>query len=193
MYGAGLLREADKVSSSKYALVERERRFLVSQLPQVEPWATRSITDLYVEGTQIRLRKSDGVVDGRPETVRKLTQKVPARTKVVGHCGFITTMYLNQDEYEVFARLPGFWLNKQRFSFPPIGVDVFDGGLAGLAIAEAEFLDDETMTRFVPPPFCGPEITERPALTGASLARMAALPVTEAAQALAVALSAINR
>ncbi len=60
----------------KYALVERERRFLVAELPASEPVATRRIEDVYVTGTRIRLRRSEGTVDGHHEVVRKLTQKI---------------------------------------------------------------------------------------------------------------------
>lgn len=186
-------RDADSVSHSKYALIERERRFLVSELPQVDAWATRSITDLYVDGTRIRLRRSEGVVDGRPEILRKLTQKLPERTEVIGHCGYITTMYLDEAEYRALSFLSGRVLSKQRLSFPPMGVDVFDGPLAGLIIAEAEFLDDETMTAFEPPAWCGHEITDHPSLTGANLARIAALPNAEATSALTDALAAVER
>ena len=180
------------VNSSKYALLARERRFLVSELPQHERLARWSITDLYIEGTRVRLRLSDGVVDGRPETVRKLTQKLPARTGVVGHCGAITTMYLDEAEYGALSCLPGQWLSKQRFRFPPMSVDVFQGPLTGLHIAEAEFHDDEAMTAFVPPQWCGQEVTEHPALTGAALARMAALPRSDAAAALTAVLDTIE-
>ena len=70
-------------------MVERERRFLVSELPRHKPSATRSITDLYIEGTRICLRLSHAVVDGQPESC-------PTPNGVVGHCGTITTMYLDE-------------------------------------------------------------------------------------------------
>ncbi len=180
------------MNSSKYALVERERRFLVPELPPPEPLAKRSITDLYIEGTRVRLRLSTAVVDGRPETIRKLTQKLPARNGVVGHCGTITTMYLDEDEYRALSGLPGQWLSKQRFSYPPMGVDVFEGPLTGLLIAEAEFHDDAAMTAFVPPQWCGQEVTEHAGLTGATLAGLAALPSGDAAAALTAILESIK-
>lgn len=177
------------MATSKYSLVERERRFLVTQLPLDEPWATRSITDLYVDGTRIRLRRSEGTVEGRPELLRKLTQKLPEPHPVVGRCGQITNFYLDEPEYQRLAQLPGRQLTKQRLSYPPMGVDVFSGALTGLIIAEAEFADDEAMTAFVPPPWCGIEITHHPALTGGNLARIANLPPSEAAAALAAAIT----
>jgi CYTH domain-containing protein len=175
------------VSGSKYAVIERERRFLVPKLPREQPWATRSIEDLYIEGTRVRLRRSDGVVGGRSEVIRKLTQKLSDPDAEGGRRGHITTMYLNETEYERLSVLPGHWLKKERLSFPPMGVDVFQGALAGLLVAEAEFSNDESMAAFVPPPWCGPEITEHLEFTGANLARIAALPPLAARAALAAA------
>jgi hypothetical protein len=180
------------VTGSKYALVERERRFLVLKLPREEPWARRSIEDLYIDGTRVRLRRSDGVVDGRPEVVRKLTQKLPDPDAEGGRRGHITTMYLDETEYQRLSVLPGHWLKKERLSFPPMGVDVFEGSLAGLLVAEVEFRNDQSMTAFVPPPWCGPEITEHLEFTGANLARIAALPTPAARAALAAALLSVQ-
>ncbi len=171
--------------NSKYALIERERRFLVRDLPSDEPWARKAITDLYVEGTRVRLRRSVGVVDGQNEVLQKLTQKVPDSNPVGGRRGTITTMYLSDAEYERMAKLPGRRLTKHRLSFPPMGVDVFDGPLRGLVIAEAEFSDDDEMLQFVAPSWCEVEITEHFGFTGGNLARIAALDGTAAVDALA--------
>lgn len=170
---------------SKYAHVERERRFLVSDLPPSEPWAQRKIKDLYIEGTRIRLRLSEGVVAGKPEVARKLTQKLPDPEAVGGRRGTITTMYLDHVEYERLSQLPGRWLTKQRLSFPPMGVDVFESPLAGLIVAEVEFNDDAVMDSFVAPSWCGIEVTERVSFSGANLAHIAALAPGDAAKELA--------
>lgn len=177
------------MTTSKYALVERERRYLVRSLPAEAPSARRTLTDLYLDGTRLRLRRSEGLVNGHPELVRKLTQKLPAPDATGGRRGHLTTMYLDEAEYDQLADLPGRWLTKQRLSYPPLGVDVFTGPLAGLMVAEAEFTDDESMLAFLPPPWCGAEITDHPELTGAHLARIAALPAAEATTALAAALT----
>ncbi len=181
------------MTSSKYALVERERRFLVAELPETEPSARRSITDLYVDRTRLRLRLVEEVVDGRVEVARKLTQKVPQRNGVVGHRGFITTMYLDEDEYRVFGELPGCWLSKQRLTIEQMGVDVFASPLEGLMIGEAEFVDEATMKAFVPPPWCGSEVTDHPGFDGANLARLAQLLEVDAVQALARLVSTASR
>ena len=176
------------MSGSKYAHVERERRFLVSDLPTSEPWALRTITDLYIEGTRIRLRHSEGVVAGKPEVARKLTQKLPDPEAVGGRRGTITTMYLDNTEYERLSQLPGRWLTKQRLSFPPMGVDVFEGPLAGLIVAEVEFNDDAAMESFVAPSWCRIEVTERVDFSGANLAHIAALAPGDAAKEVAASL-----
>ena len=66
-----------------------------------------------------------------------------------------------------------------------MGVDVFDGPLKGLMIAEAEFSDDDGMLQFVAPSWCAVEITEHFGFTGGNLARIAALEGTAAVDALA--------
>jgi CYTH domain-containing protein len=177
---------------SKYAQIERERRFLVRDLPRDEPSARRAITDLYVEGTRVRLRRSVGVVDGQDEVLQKLTQKIPDSVPVGGRRGSITTMYLSDPEYERMAKLPGRRLTKHRLSFPPMGVDVFHEPLEGLMIAEAEFSDDDEMLKFVAPSWCEEEITEHFGFTGGNLARIAALDGTAAADALAELLRSIE-
>ena len=155
----------------KYARVERERRFLVPALPDVEPTADRHITDLYLDGTRLRLRLSVGVVEGAHETVRKLTQKIPAPPgSPPGVQGWITNTYLSESEYARLAALPGRWLRKRRWSIAPMGVDVFEGSLAGLVLAEAEFGSDGEMAAFVPPAWCGREVTAEPEFTGGWLA-----------------------
>lgn len=161
-------------SREKYALIERERRFLVAELPADEPWATRRISDRYLTGTRIRLRHSAGTVAGRPEVVRKLTQKIPRADGPPGRQGLISTLYLDEAEHDRFAALPGHELTKTRLSFPPMGVDVFDPPHDGLLIAEIEFTDDDSMTRFEPPAWCGPEITDDPRYRGGHLAELAA-------------------
>ncbi len=164
---AACLRVAGSSDDVEVRRVERERRFIVSKLPPEEPWARRSITDLYIAGTRLRVRRVEGVVDGRPELVHKLTQKVPDPAAQGGRRGQITTIHLDQTEYRLLSTLPGDRLTKTRLSFPPMGVDVFDGVLAGLLLAEAEFTDD-AMTDFVPPPWCGqrsPRIPTSPACT----------------------------
>jgi CYTH domain-containing protein len=156
---------ADK--SRKYALPERERRFLLARLPAGRTIVrTAQITDNYLLGTRLRIRHVVETADGSTTMLYKLTQKVPAADDGPG---LITTIYLSQAEYDALVTLPARQLRKTRYSMPPLGVDVFDPPLHGLVVAEAEFPSDATLHAFVPPPFAVAEVTRDPRFAGGSL------------------------
>lgn len=158
--------QGQTVHPGKYAHVERERRFLLAEAPALSAvTVTRMITDRYLVGTRLRLRHAERS-DGGCEL--KLTQKVPvARPGAVQ--GLITNTYLSSAEYDLLASLPAAVLSKTRFSVPPLGVDVFDGSLQGLVLAEAEFTTDVEAQSFVPPPECVAEVTDDARFTGGRL------------------------
>lgn len=95
-------------ASLKYAVVERERRYLLARLPDGVT-STREIIDRYVDGTRLRLRE----VRGEDGTVtRKLGQKVrlsdgPAEVAC-------TNLYLDDAEWAALSALPGRTLRKRR-------------------------------------------------------------------------------
>jgi CYTH domain-containing protein len=150
----------------KYAIVERERRFLLAG-PLAEPSIrVVAITDHYLTGTRLRLRRSSTATDQGEEVVYKLTQKIPAPG---GGPGLITTIYLNKEEHQILAVLPAAVLNKTRHSVPPFGIDVFGGALNGLYIAEVEFSSDEEMSAFLPVPFLIADVTGDSRFTGGHL------------------------
>lgn len=94
--------------SLKYAVVERERRFLLRSMP--DGVVSRSvITDRYLDGTRLRLRE---VVDEDGHVVRKLGQKIRmgAGPGEIAH----TTMYLDEVEWSALAALPARTLTKTR-------------------------------------------------------------------------------
>jgi CYTH domain-containing protein len=157
------------VREGKYARIERERRFLLTSPPPASAVvATRRITDRYLTGTRLRLRRVEHVDTANYEY--KLTQKIP--TDPPGPVqGLITNTYLTRAEYDVLASLPADVLSKTRLSVPPMGIDVFDGRLKGLIMAEAEFTSDATAAAFMPPPYCAAEVTTDPRFTGGRLVR----------------------
>jgi CYTH domain-containing protein len=157
----------DPIRDGKYARVERERRFLLAEPPPSEAvTARRRITDRYLAGTRLRLRRDESMDSGA--CVLKLTQKVPADRP--GHMqGLITNTYLSPAEYDLLASLPAAVLSKTRLSVPPLGIDVFDPPLHGLVLAEAEFTTDETARSFVPPHEAVAEVTDDVRFTGGSL------------------------
>jgi CYTH domain-containing protein len=153
--------------AGKYARVERERRFLLAGPPLASAViTTRRITDRYLPGTRLRLRRIE-----RPESEAceyKLTQKVPAdRPGPVQ--GLITNTYLSRAEYDLLASLPAAVLFKTRFSVPPLGIDVFDPPLHGLVLAEAEFTTEKAARSFRPPQETIAEVTDDTRFTGGRL------------------------
>jgi len=162
------MRENYAMPHEKYARIERERRFLLAQFPSdSKVLRHRRIADRYIEGTTLRLREStydDGL------TTFKLTQKLPMRASGAQQ-GFITSMYVTQDEFRVLAQLPARTFVKTRYSVPPFGIDVFDGPLEGLILAEVEFDTAEAAEAFLIPSFAAAEVTTDDRLTGGQLAR----------------------
>jgi CYTH domain-containing protein len=143
-----------------YTVVERERRWLCSQVPREQVILSERITDLYVSDSRLRLREARPI-DGRPARLR-LSRKadIDARTRLV------TSIYLPEQEFAVLAAsLPGRRLRKLRHRLKsPAGivlsVDQFEGDLAGLVVLEAEFDTLELMNGFVVPGFALREITD---------------------------------
>ena len=159
----------------KYARVERERRFLLRDMPEPLTRASEhvQIWDNYITGTRLRLRKIR-----TPQTKKwtlKLTQKYtpapPDFSRTV-----ITNTYLSATEYEVLSVFEGNEIRKNRYPFEHEGrkysIDVFLGALWGLILAETEFETDEEMQSFTPPPFVAREVTNDETFTGGTLVEL---------------------
>jgi CYTH domain-containing protein len=154
----------------KYARIERERRFLVRRFPERQLiLGVRRIMDRYIEGTNLRLREQNE--EGQP-TVFKLTQKIPSVSSGAQQ-GFVTTMYLDRDTHRLLSQLPGHMLSKVRYSVPPFGIDVFEGALVGLILAEAEFDSAFAADALTIPDFPMREVSHDDRFTGGRLARAA--------------------
>ena len=152
--------------SLKYARIERERRFLLDRFPSdVAVVRTRRIVDRYIEGTRLRLRE---VTEEGVATQWKLTQKIPTPGSGAQQ-GFLTTIYLSADEFGVLAQLPAKELRKTRHSVPPFGIDVFEGELEGLVLAETEFDSAEAAASITLPCWIRREVSTDPRFAGGSL------------------------
>src|SRR6478735_1979128 len=129
--------------SLKYAVVERERRYLVAAVPSgvVE---TRDIVDKYVVGTRLRLREVTSY-DG--SVVRKLNQKTrltPGPAEVA-----CTSVYLDDAEWALLSGLPATVLRKRRHLVERDGTEVAVDELEdGTLLAEID--DGETPRTDVP-------------------------------------------
>ncbi|MGW4806496.1 hypothetical protein [Kitasatospora sp. NPDC004272] len=144
---------------------ERGRRFLLARVPAPgSVTAARRITDRYVDGTRLRLRRVERLDTG--ECSYRLGREQPACP------GAPADLQLSEQEYaRLLAALPGPELTRTRLGVPPLGVDVFEGPLLGLVLAEAEFENPEDEETFVPPPGCVAELTTDDQFTGGHLAR----------------------
>jgi CYTH domain-containing protein len=141
---------------------------LIEQFPvDADVVRIRRIKDRYIDGTMLRLREQK---DDGGEVVFKLTQKVPARTGG-SQQGLITNMYLTESEFRLLAQLPARALSKTRYSVPPFGIDVFEGTLEGLLLAEAEFDTADQADALTIPPFILQEVTDDERFTGGRLVR----------------------
>ena len=157
---------------SKYARVERERRYLLPDLPEGLTRASPhlQITDNYITGTRLRIRK---VRD--PQTnkwVVKFTQKFAPRLEDLSRT-LITNTYLNPAEYEVLSVFEANEIRKNRYYFEFAGlnfsVDMFIGDLLGLFLAEVSFETDEDLDNFATPPFALADVTNNETFTGGRL------------------------
>ena len=171
------------VPESKYARVERERRYLLKDLPE---GLTRAdphlqITDNYITGTRLRLRK---VRDPRTNkwTV-KFTQKFTPNPDDLSRT-IITNTYLNPLEAETLSVFNSNEIRKNRYYFDFEGrrfsVDMFLGDLFGLVLAEVGFETDEELDNFRKPPFALAEVTSEPLFTGGRLWELTFPEVREA-------------
>lgn len=149
--------------------MERERRFLVTELPPgVDRAGAHAVEQGYVAiepgGAEVRVRSAKG---------RKLLT-------VKGPPGQLTR---REEEMELaaaqFERLwpltEGRRIVKTRYELPVddglvIELDVFAGAHSGLAIAEVEFPDDNAAARFAAPAWFGREVTHDDAYSNRRLA-----------------------
>jgi CYTH domain-containing protein len=161
--------------ASKYALVERERRYLLEDLPEGLDRASDhfQITDNYISGTRLRLRK---VRDPRSNKwVVKFTQKYAPNPSDLSRT-MITNSYLNAAEYEVLSIFEANEIRKNRYSLDFEGrkfsVDMFLGDLLGLVLAEVSFDTDKEMEGFQSPPFALADVTNNEIFTGGKLCHL---------------------
>jgi CYTH domain-containing protein len=159
-------------ADSKYARFERERRYLLRDLPEGLTRASPhlQITDNYITGTRLRLRK---IRDPRTNkwTV-KFTQKFAPDVEDFSRT-IITNIYLNALEAEMLAVFDANEIRKNRYPFEFDGrkfsVDMFLGDLFGLVLAEVSFETDDELDNYPPPPFAIAEVTNNELFNGGKL------------------------
>jgi len=170
------------VPESKYARLERERRYLLQDLPEGLTRADHhlQITDNYITGSRLRIRK---VRDPRTNkwTV-KFTQKFAPDPKDLSRT-FITNTYLNAVEAEVLSIFNSNEIRKNRYYFEyerqKFSVDMFLGDLFGLVLAEVSFDNDVELDAYLTPPFALSEVTNNELFSGGKLCELTFSDVRE--------------
>jgi len=161
------------IPESKYARIERERRYLLPDLP---PGLSRAdhhlqITDNYLTGTRLRIRK---VRDPRTNKwVVKFTQKFAPDPRDLSRT-LITNLYLSPQEAETLAVFEANEIRKNRYPFEfgehKFSIDMFIGNLFGLVLAEVSFDSDEDLDSFQLPSIALAEVTNNDLFSGGRLA-----------------------
>lgn len=145
--------------------VERERTFLVADMPELPDAGTRIRQGyLALDGdVQVRVRDREG--ERRSLTVKG--GRGASRTEVE------VTIGIERFD-ELWPLTTGRRIDKTRYVIPLGGadaeLDVFAGDLAGLVLVEVELDSDEAMAAFEPPPWFGREVTDDDRYSNASLA-----------------------
>ena len=155
------------MTSLKYAVVERERRWLLAAAPDIPEGARQvNIVDRYLTGTRLRLRE---VTEADGTVVRKLGHKVRigADAREIAH----TSLYLDDAEWDLLVTLPADVLTKKRTLVPYDGATVaVDVHADGTVVAEIDSGDGPD--RELPPSYDAlREVTDEEAFTGPALAR----------------------
>jgi CYTH domain-containing protein len=170
------------VPESKYARLERERRYLLQDLPEGLTRASPhvQITDNYITGTRLRLRKVRDPLTNK-WTV-KFTQKFAVNSKDLSRT-LITNTYLNAQEAEILSVFEANEIRKNRYPFEyegrKFGIDMFLGDLFGLVLAEVSFDTDEELEGFSKPQFALVEVTNNELFSGGKLCELTFADIRE--------------
>ena len=149
--------------------MEIERKFLVSEAPpDLGGHPSSALEQGYIaihdDGTEVRIRRRDGAsiltVKSGGGLVR-VEEEFPVDDAVFERLWPLTDgRRLQKVRHLVPAEPPG----------RVIEVDVYDGALAGLVVAEVEFASEDDARAFAPPPWLGREVTGDPRFKNQSLA-----------------------
>lgn len=151
----------------KYARPEYERRFLLSDIPDLSGLASRLIEDLYLDGTRLRLRKII-CEDGNEQY--KLCKKYPDPS---ANPLAIVNIYLTSQEYDLLSALNGKGIRKRRYNIASseyLCLDVFEGQLVGLVLCEIEAESVALLEAHALPHWIGRDVSDDPFFTGGNLA-----------------------
>lgn len=140
--------------------MEIERKYLISKLPEnLEKYPYRIIEQGYLNiNPVIRIRRDNEKYELTYKSKGLMTREE-------------YNLPLTKDAYEhLLPKIDGHLIHKKRYMLPLnefmndtheliIELDVFEGRLAPLTLAEVEFPDEETALSFTPPDWFGEDVT----------------------------------
>lgn len=153
--------------------MEIERKFLIEKLPgRLENYTCKHLEQAYLCAEPVvRVRRSDGefwlTCKGAGLMMREEFE-IPISEQAYRH---------------LLAKADGHVITKTRWLIPlaerMVELDVFEGALAPLMMAEVEFETEEQALDFSPPAWFGQEVTPDPRYTNAALSREGRPPVMD--------------
>ena len=133
--------------------MEIERKFLIKKMPELDKYEYRDIEQVYIlTEPVIRARKKDSdyilTVKGSGKMAREEFE-----------------LPLSEEAYnKLKSKAEGVVITKRRYLIPYdkylVELDVFDGSLKGLIMAEVEFPTIEEAEAFTPPDWFSEDVTE---------------------------------
>lgn len=141
-------------------MIEIEKRFLVKELPKnLTKHKCKIVRDKIIEDKSgfphIRVRQNGNEFE--------INKKYQINNNDVSQM-IEESIALTKAEYDSLILAPGLMIGKTRYYYPIedniIEINVYEGTLTGLVIAEIEFQSEEKMNRFIKPEFLGAEVTQ---------------------------------
>ncbi|EEG74971.1 adenylate cyclase [[Clostridium] hylemonae DSM 15053] len=147
--------------------MEIERKYLVSRLPgDLDGYPCRMIEQGYLNTAPV-------------VRIRRDNEKYELTYKSEGH--MVREEYnlpLTEEAYEhLLTKIDGRIITKKRYMIPyddslTIELDIFEGSLAPLRLAEVEFPDEASASAFTPPDWFGEDVTFSGSYHNSALSRL---------------------
>jgi adenylate cyclase len=153
--------------NSRALKTEVERKFLVPKLPELTGLKSEEILQGYISTSsdcaEVRVRQKG---DKYFETIKGDGGLKRSEIEVE----------ISKEQYDsLWIATEGRRLQKTRYQIPyeslTIEIDVYSGDLAGLVVAEVEFVSEEESALFTPPSWFGQEVTTDRAFRNKNLAK----------------------
>lgn len=152
--------------------MEIERKFLVKTMPELTGAKVKKIEQGYLcSGPIVRIRRSNEDYILTYKSKAGLSQDYAIQNEEV-------ELPLTREAYEhLREKIDGALVEKSRYVFA-VGerlwaeLDVFEGRLSGLVLAEVEFASEEEAKNFVPPDWLGEDVSGDRAFSNAYLSRV---------------------